>query len=198
MLIDPAQRKYITFTAFFENTMFHEVGHAMGVKNTINGKGTAREALKEQYSAIEEGKADIMGLYLVTKLYEMGELTEGEVMDNYVTFFAGIFRSSRFGAASSHGKANMMRFNYFAENGVFTKNEDGTYTIQFEKMKEAMVSLMQKIINIQGEGDYDAAKQWVADKAMIPPMLQADLDRVNQGGIPVDIVFDQGPEAIGL
>jgi len=122
LLIDPDQRKYVTFTAFFENTMFHEVGHAMGIKNTLNGKGTAREALKEQYSAIEEGKADIMGLYLVTKLYEMGELTEGEVMDNYVTFFAGIFRSSRFGAASSHGKANMMRFNYFKEQEVFTIN----------------------------------------------------------------------------
>jgi hypothetical protein len=198
ILIDPAQRKYITFTAFFENTMFHEVGHAMGVKNTINGKGTAREALKEQYSSIEEGKADIMGLYLVTRLYEMGELTEGEVMDNYVTFFAGIFRSSRFGAASSHGKANMMRFNYFAENGVFTKNEDGTYTVHFEKMKEAMVSLMQKILTIQGDGDYDAAREWVASKAMVPPMLQADLDRVNQSGIPVDIVFKQGIEVLGI
>jgi len=198
MLIDPAQRKYITFTAFFENTMFHEVGHAMGIKNTIDGKGTAREALKEQYSAIEEGKADIMGLYLVTKLYEMGELTEGEVMDNYITFFAGIFRSSRFGAASSHGKANMMRFNYFAENGVFTKNEDGTYTVHFEKMKQAMVSLMQKILTIEGNGDYNAAKEWVANKAMIPPLLQGDLDRVNQGGIPVDIVFDQGIKVIGL
>ena len=139
-----------------------------------------------------------MGLYLVTRLYEMGELTEGEVMDNYITFFAGIFRSSRFGAASSHGKANMMRFNYFAEKGVFTKNEDGTYTVHFEKMKEAMVSLMQKILPIQGEGDYDAAKAWVAEKAMVPPMLQADLDRVNESGIPVDIVFEQGIEVIGL
>jgi len=198
MLIDPAQRKYITFTAFFENTMFHEVGHAMGIKNTIDGKGTARGALKEQYSSIEEGKADIMGLYLVTKLYEMGELTEGEVMDNYITFFAGIFRSSRFGAASSHGKANMMRFNYFAENGVFTKNEDGTYTVHFEKMKAAMVSLMQKILTIQGNGDYEAAREWVANKAMVPPLLQADLDRVNQGGIPVDIVFEQGIKVVGL
>jgi len=94
LLIDPEQRKYVTFTAFFENTMFHEVGHAMGIKNTINGSGTVREALKEQYSAIEEGKADIMGLYLVTKLYEMGELNEGEVMDNYVTFFAGTIAAS--------------------------------------------------------------------------------------------------------
>ncbi|MBE9484056.1 MAG: Zn-dependent hydrolase [Bacteroidetes bacterium] len=198
LLIDPDQRKYITFTAFFENTMFHEVGHAMGIKNTLNGKGTAREALKEQYSAIEEGKADIMGLYLVTKLYEMGELTEGEVMDNYVTFFAGIFRSSRFGAASSHGKANMMRFNYFKEHEVFTTNEDGTYTVNFEKMQIAMVSLMQKILLIQGNGDYEAAKAWVEEAAMIPPDLQADLSRLNSSNIPVDITFKQGPTSIGL
>ena len=198
LLIDPDQRKYVTFTAFFENTMFHEVGHAMGIKNTLNGKGTAREALKEQYSAIEEGKADIMGLYLVTKLYEMGELTEGEVMDNYVTFFAGIFRSSRFGAASSHGKANMMRFNYFKEQEVFTINEDGTYTVNFEKMQIAMVSLMQKILLIQGNGDYEAAKAWVEEEAMIPPDLQADLSRLNSSNIPVDITFRQGPTSIGL
>jgi len=198
LLIEPSQREYITFTAFFENTMFHEVGHAMGIKNTIDGSGTVREALKEQYSAIEEGKADIMGLYLVTKLYEMGELTEGEVMDNYVTFFAGIFRSSRFGAASSHGKANMMRFNYFEEKGAFTRNEDGTYTVNFDQMYDAMISLMKKILFIQGNGDYEAAKQWVDEAAMIPPGLQADLDRLNSSNIPVDIVFKQGASMLGL
>jgi len=198
ILIDPAQRKYVKFGAFFENTMFHEVGHAMGIKTTIDGSQTVREALKEQYSAIEEGKADIMGLYLVTKLYEMGEITEGEVMDNYVTFFAGIFRSSRFGAASSHGKANMMRINYFADKGAFTRNEDGTYTIHFEAMKVAMVSLMQDILHLQGMGDYDAVKAWVAKDGIIKPQLQADLDRLNDANIPVDIEFIQGKEVLGL
>ncbi len=198
LLIDTSQRKYITFNAFFENTMFHEVGHAMGIKNTLDGKGTVRGALKEQYSAIEEGKADIMGLYLVSKLYEAGELTEGEVMDNFVTFFAGIFRSSRFGAASSHGKANMMRFNYFQEKEAFTRNEDGTYTVNFEKMKEAMVSLMQNILHIQGDGDYNKAYDWVKKDGVIMPQLQADLDRLKDANIPVDIVFKQGPKVVGL
>ncbi len=198
ILINPDQRKHITFNAFFENTMFHEVGHAMGIKNTINDKGTAREALKEQYSAIEESKADIMGLYLVTKLYEMGELTEGEVMDNYVTFFAGIFRSSRFGAASAHGKANMMRFKYFRENEAFTRNAEGIYTINFDKMQKAMVSLMKKILYIQGDGDYEAARAWVEAKATVSTQLQEDLDRLNASDIPVDIVFEQGVDVIGL
>jgi hypothetical protein len=198
LLIDPAQRKHVTFNAFFENTMFHEVAHAMGVKTTINGNGPARTALKEMYSSIEEGKADIMGLYLVTKLYEMGELTEGEVMDNFVTFFAGTFRSSRFGAASAHGKSNMMRFNFFQEEGAFTRNDDGTYTVDFEKSKAAMEKLMQKIIYIQGDGDYEAAKEWVKTEGIVKPFLQADLDRINASGIPVDVVFEKGKTVIGL
>ena len=198
VLITPEQRKHITFNAFFSNTMFHEVAHGIGIKNTIDGKGTVRKAIKEQYSALEEGKADIMGLYLVTKLYEMGEIEDGEIMDNYVTFFAGIFRSSRFGAASAHGKANMMRFNFFEEYEAFTKNEDGTYTVNFEKMQDAMVALMKEILYIQGNGDYDKAKQWIAEKGKIMPGLQADLDLLNVSGIPVDIVFKQGKAVVGL
>lgn len=198
MLINPAQLKYITFNAFFENVMFHEVGHAMGIKNTLDGSSTVREALKEKYSSLEEGKADIMGLYLVTKLYEKGELTEGEVMDNFVTFFAGIFRSSRFGAASAHGKANMMRFNYFEEKEAFTRDENGVYTVNFEKMNEAMITIMQDILKIQGDGDYDAAAKWIAEEGVIRPMLQGDLDRLEVANIPVDIVFEQGADKINL
>ena len=198
MIIDPEQQKYVSFDAFFSNTMFHEVSHGMGIKNTINGKGTVRNALKEQYSSLEEGKADIMGLYLVKKLYEMGEITEDALKESYITFFAGIFRSSRFGAASAHGKANMMRFNYFEEKGVFTRNENGYYTVDFDKMEKAMISLVQDILHIQGEGNYDLAKQWIEEKGVIMPQLQADLDRLNSANIPVDIVFNQGKTVVGL
>ncbi len=198
MLIDPAQRKYVTFDAFFANTMFHEVSHAIGVKNTINGKGPARTALKEQYSSIEEGKADIMGLYLITKLYEAGEMTEEQLKDNFVTFFAGTFRSSRFGAASAHGKSNMMRFNFFEQQGAFKRNDDGTYTVDFEKSKAAMIAFVEKIIYIQGDGDYEAAKNWVEAEGVIRPQLQADLDRLNSANIPVDIVFTKGKKVLGL
>ncbi|NOR87589.1 MAG: Zn-dependent hydrolase, partial [Bacteroidales bacterium] len=128
VIIAEDQRKHVTFDAFFANTMFHEVAHGLGIKNTINGKGDVRSAIKEQYSALEEGKADILGLFMVTKLHEKGELGDADLMDNYVTFMAGIFRSVRFGAASSHGKANMIRFNYFLERNAFSKAEDGTYS----------------------------------------------------------------------
>ncbi len=198
LIITPEQRKYVKFNAFFENTMFHEVGHAMGVKNTINGKGTSRHALKETYSAIEEGKADIMGLWLVTQLYESGDLTEGEVMDNYVTFMAGIFRSVRFGAASAHGKANMLRYYYFKEHGAFVKNDDGTFTVNFEKMKEATVGIMQKILKLQGDGNYEATKAWLEKDAVITDDFKQVLDEINNAGIPVDITYIQGPKQLGL
>ena len=198
MLIDQEQRKHVTFDAFFENVTFHEVAHGMGIRNTITGKGTVREALREYYSPIEEAKADILGLYLVNELYDKGELTSGEVMDNYVTFLAGIFRSCRFGAASAHGKANMMRFNYFEREGAFTRQEDGTYKVNFDKMKEAITSSVQQVLIIQGDGDYETAKKLVDTEGVIKEHLQYDLDRINEANIPVDIVFEQGPDVLGL
>lgn len=198
ILIAHDQRQYITFNAFFSNTMFHEVAHGMGIKNTITGKGPVRKALKDKFSAIEEGKADILGLYLVNRLYDMGEYTDSKLMENYVTFMAGIFRSVRFGASSAHGMANMLRFNFFLKNGAFTRNEDGTYSINFEKMKKASKALTQKILKIQGDGDYQAAKEWIETDGMIPEQLQEDLDKVNSMGIPVDIYFEQGPQLFNL
>ncbi|MEN8121118.1 MAG: Zn-dependent hydrolase [Bacteroidota bacterium] len=197
LIVDSSQRKHVKFNSFFENTMFHEVAHGLGIKNTINGKGTVREALQEQYSALEEGKADILGLYLVTKLKEMGEL-DVDLMDNYVTFMAGIFRSIRFGAASAHGKANLVRYNYFKEKGAFVKNEDGTYTCDFDKMTEAMVSLSELILKLQGNGDYDSVVTLMKEKAVIGDELQSDLDNISNAGIPRDIVFKQGLQELGL
>ncbi|MDP2723959.1 MAG: Zn-dependent hydrolase [Bacteroidales bacterium] len=197
-LITPSQRKNITFNAFFSNTMFHEVAHGLGIKNTINGNGSVRKALKERYSSIEEGKADMLGLYLVTKLNEMGEFNDTDLMDNYVTFMAGIFRSVRFGASSAHGMANMLRFNYFLEKGAFTRHEDGTYEVNFEAMKTASVELIDKILTLQGDGNYEGASQWIEAQGNIPDQLQQDLDRVNAMGIPVDIYFEQGPQVLGL
>ena len=194
VLIHPDQRKHITFDAFFGNTMFHEVAHGLGIKNTINGNGTVRNALKEHSSALEEGKADILGLYMITQLYDKGEI-EGDINDYYVTFMAGIFRSVRFGAASSHGKANMIRFNFFNEYGAFAKDEaTGTYSVDFEKMKEAMDALSEIILTLQGDGNYDGVAQLVEEKGKIGEVLQSELDRLADENIPVDIVFEQGVE----
>ena len=195
-LMTPESMEHIKFDAFFANVMFHETAHGMGIKNTITGKGTVREALSNQYNAIEEAKADVLGLYLVTKLAEMGEYTTTTMEDNYTTFMAGIFRSVRFGAASAHGKANMLTFNYFQNEGAFTRNEEGRYAIDFEKMKVAVEKLAGDILKHQGDGDYEATKAWMADQIVIKPQLQADLDRLNKAGVPTDIYFNMGPQVL--
>jgi hypothetical protein len=193
------QRKHVTFNAFFSNTMFHEVAHGLGVKYTIGPeKLRVREALKESYSALEEGKADILGLYMVTQLHNAKEITEGDLLDYYVTFMAGIFRSVRFGAASAHGRANMIRFNYFAEREAFSREENGKYRIDLDKMQQAMAGLTEQLLVLQGNGDYEAASKFVEKMGYIPEQLQADLERLNREGIPVDIVFEQGVEVLGL
>jgi len=191
VLIDSSQRKHITFDAFFANTMFHEVAHGLGIKNTINNKGTVRNALKEQASALEEGKADILGLYMVQQLHKKGEL-DGDMKDYMTTFMAGIFRSVRFGASSAHGKANMIRFNFFKEKGAFTKNEDGTYKVNYEKMEEAIRQLSYLILTLQGNGDYEGVVKLVEEKGIISSDLQRDLDKLSKANIPVDVVFEQG------
>lgn len=196
-LIVEEQRKYITFDAFFGTIMFHEVAHGLGIKNTIDGKGTVRKALKEHSSALEEGKADVLGLYMITQLLESGEL-DGQIEEYYTSFLAGIFRSIRFGAGSAHGIANMIRFNYFQEHEAFQRTETGQYKIDFEKMAKASSSLSEKILTLQGDGDYDGTDLMVKEKGVISPMLQKDLDRLSEKNIPVDIVFEQGVDVLGL
>jgi len=199
LLIDPSQRKHIKFDAFFENVMFHEVAHGLGVKNLVNGKETVREALKEKFSAIEEGKADILGLFMVKKLTEMNELTNKDLMDNYVTFMAGIFRSVRFGAASAHGKANMVCFYYFQDKGAFVRNsKDGTYMVDFDKMTNAMNELANDILILQGNGDYANVVKLLEAKGFVRDELQSDLNRVSNANIPKDITFNQGKKLLGL
>ena len=191
-LMTEKSRPNIKFDAFFANVMFHEVAHGLGIKNTLDGTGTVRHALKEQYSAIEEAKADILGLFLVTKLAEMGEYTNTTLEENYTTFMAGIFRSVRFGAASAHGKANMLEFNFLAKEGAFTRDADGLYSIDFPKMKAAVEKLGGAILTAQGDGNYDLVKNWIASEGVIRPELQADLDKVNSLGIPKDIYYEMG------
>lgn len=198
-LIDPEQRQFITFDAFFANTMFHEVAHGLGIKNTLDGAATVRQALKEHASALEEGKADILGLYMIQRLREKGEISEGELMDNYVTFLAGIFRSVRFGASSAHGRANMIRFNYFSQAGAFTRDQQrGTYKVNVAAFEQAVQSLSAKLLMLQGDGNYDQVSTFVAEQGVMVPQLQADLDRLAALSIPVDIVYNQGKTVLGL
>ena len=199
MLIAEDQRRLVNFDAFFENVMFHEVAHGLGIKNTINGRGTVREALKEQAGALEEGKADVLGLYMVTALAAQGELPDNRVEDNYVTFIAGIFRSIRFGASSAHGRANLARFNFFQELGAFARDSaSGTYRVDPARMQEAMNALSERILTLQGNGDYAGVAAFMEQYGTMTPALEQDLARLAAAEIPVDIVFEQGKRVAGV
>jgi hypothetical protein len=198
-LIADDQQSHLTFDAFFENTMFHEVAHGLGIKQTVDGKGMVRTALKDQASSFEEGKADILGLYMVTKLADKGELDKARLMDNYVTFLAGILRSVRFGASDAHAKANMVRFNFFKQQGAFSRDDKtGRYRVDFDKMTAAMNALSAKLLTIQGDGDYAAAKQLTDTMGSVDAQLAGDLKRLEQAKIPVDVTFEQGLDVLGL
>jgi hypothetical protein len=198
-LIAEDQRARISFDAFFDNVMFHEVAHGLGIKNTINGRGTVRQALKEQYSALEEGKADILGLYMVTRLLDRKELTGASLEDHYVTFLASIFRSIRFGASDAHGRANAAQLSFFEEHGAFARDSaTGRYRVDFPRMRSAVDSLGGLMLRLQGDGDYAGTRQFLESRGVLSPTLHADLARLGRRGIPVDIVFEQGPAVLGL
>lgn len=203
-LIAEDQLRHVTFDAFFADTMFHEVAHGLGIKHTLDrngriGKGTVDEALKDYASSFEEGKADILGLYMIDALSQQGELDKTKLMDNYVTFLAGILRSVRFGASDAHGKANMLRFNYFADAGAFARDAaTGRYRVDIEKMRAAMGTLSAKLLTVQGDGDYAEAKRMTDTLGVIKPELASDLAKLKDAKIPIDIRFEQGLDVLGL
>jgi len=192
LIMEPAQQQYLKFDAFFWNVTFHEVAHGLGIKQTINGKGSVDEAMKNEKSTWEEAKADILGLFLVNTLIEKGEITNITAEDAITTYIVGILRSVRFGAGEAHGKANMMCYNFFEDEGAFTRNADGSYHIDFEKAKSAIYNWGALILKTQGEGDYEFASKYTAEHASVSTELQKDLDRINNSGIPRDIIYNQG------
>jgi hypothetical protein len=198
-LIAGDQQANIRFDAFFSNIMFHEVAHGLGIKNTIDGKGTSRAALRELAGPLEEAKADILGLWLVSRLQASGDLRGTTPADQYVTFVAGILRSVRFSAADAHGKANMLEFNYFADQGAFVRDAaTGRYHVDVPKAQAATTALAARILKIQGDGDYAAAASVLTTEGVVRAQLQADLERLSANNIPVDVVFEQGMKVLGL
>ena len=195
------QRALVTFDAFFGNTMFHEVAHGLGIKQTVTSGGTVREALQDRASAVEEGKADVLGLYMVQQLIERGEWSEATLAEHEVTFVASIFRSIRFGASSAHGRANLVRFNFFVEQRAVVPEgtPDGdVWRVVPERMAPAVEALAARLLTLQGDGDYDAVDAFVRQYGRTAPALAASLDRIAAAGVPVDVVYEQGEGVLGL
>ena len=157
------------------------------------------QALKDYASSFEEGKADVLGLYLITALGKKGEIDASRRMEHYVTFLAGMLRSVRFGAADAHGKANMVRFNFFERQGAFSRDAaTGRYRVDAGKMDAAVDALSARLLTIQGDGDHAAARQLTESMGVIGPQLAEDLRKLETAGIPVDVNFEQGLNVLGL
>ncbi len=195
LVIDEKQRKHVKFTSFFQNTVFYEISNSLGISQTLTNKGSVKDALKEHHAIIRELKNDVLRMFFITKLHEMNELKDVDLMDNYVTYMADVFRSVRFGVTNTQGIANMIRFNYFAEQEAFMyDSKTNTYRINDYKMKKAIESLSKLVLEIQGNGDYEMASEIIRDKGYIHNELLNDLYRIQRAKIPKDVVYDQGDQ----
>lgn len=186
--VDIEQQKYLSFEPFFTHILAHELMHGLGPHNiTVDGKQTTvRQAMKDISSAFEEAKADISGLFLLQYLIDKGEVEKSFEKQMYVTYLASSFRSIRFGIKEAHGKGMALQFNYLMDEGAFNYNEKtNKFSVNFEKTKDAMKKLTGEIMTIQAEGSYDNAKTMLDKYAVMNPMMQKVLDKLNN--IPVDI-----------
>jgi len=196
-LIAPDQRPHVTFDAFFQNVMFHEVAHGLGIKHTLDGKGTVRAALKEQADPLEEGKADILGLNLIARLHERGQLGEGDLAANFASFLVGILHKALRGPTGAYGQASLAQFQFFTERGAITRDAaTGTYRVNASELLAAVTALARKLLMLQGDGDYDGAIAYHLTAQAGYAMLRPDLDWIAASDIPIDVTFRQGMDVL--
>jgi len=182
-----ADQGNVAFDAFFTHILMHELMHGLG-PHDINVGGrttTVRQELKETYSAIEEAKADISGLFALQLLVDKGQLAKTFEQTMYTTFLASSFRSLRFGVNEAHGRGQAIQLNYLLDKGAFTANGDGTFSVDAAKIRDGVTSLTRDIMTLQAEGSYATAKQLIDTLGNIRPQTKAVLDRLTS--VPVDI-----------
>jgi len=186
-ILVPEQAKLLDKKYFGYETLFHEMSHSLGPGSiTVNGKATTVAAqLQELYSGIEEGKADVMGAYNILFLMKKGELPVSEKQNLLATYAAGLFRSMRFGVHEAHGIGAAYQYSYFVDHGALNLQKNGLYRIDFKKLEQAIGGLVQDVVVIQGDGNYDKAKAFLAKYGHIDDGVR----HVNQslGDVPVDI-----------
>ncbi len=188
VVLVPSQQSDVAFDPFFTHILMHELLHGIGPHNiNVNGKATTvRQQLKENYSAIEEAKADISGLWALQYLMDKGVIDPKMEKMMYTTFLASVFRSVRFGITEAHGKGIALQFNYLLDEGGIKIDENaGTVSINFDKIKDAVRKLAGEIMTLQAEGSYDKAKAMLEKYAVVRPAMQKALDKLTS--VPVDI-----------
>jgi Peptidase family M49 len=183
----PADRQRVSFDAFFTHILMHELMHGLGPHDiTIGGRATTvRQELKETYSAIEEAKADVSGLWALAQLANGSHVDPAVAKTMYTTFLASAFRSIRFGINEAHGRGIAIQLNYLLDAGAFRVSPDGTFTVDETKIAEAVTSLTREIMTLQAEGSYAKAKALIDELGVVRPVVQKVLDKLE--GVPVDI-----------
>lgn len=183
----PPDRAKVSFDAFFTHILMHELMHGLGPHDiTVGGRATTvRQELKETYSAIEEAKADISGLFALQFLVDRGQLPKDLEQTMYVTFLASAFRSVRFGITEAHGRGQAVQLNALLDRKAFTVNADGTFAVDAGRVREGVVALTREIMTLQAEGSYEKAKAMLDSLGVIRPETRTVLDRL--ANVPVDI-----------
>lgn len=191
LVLRPQDQQDLDFNSFFTHILAHEITHGLGPHSTQGGKSTPRQDLKDAYSTIEEAKADVTGLYALATMMEKGQLKDtlgqGEAAERklYTTFLASAFRTLHFGLASSHARGMAIQVNYLLDQGGFVAHADGTFSVDFRKIRQAVTSLDREFLTIEATGDYARAKDMMAKYVVIRPEIQRALDRMK--AIPNDI-----------
>ena len=180
-----ADRPRVSFDAFFTHILMHELMHGLGPHVVYGTETPVREALKDTYSALEEAKADISGLWALAQLAEKGTIPAGIARSMYTTFVASSFRSIRFGLTSAHGRGQVMQLNYLLDHGAVSVNADGTFSVVDDKIGQAVADLTRDIMTIQATGDYAGAQELLETMVVVRPEVQAVLDKLQR--VPVDI-----------
>nr|XP_009380775.1 PREDICTED: nudix hydrolase 3 [Musa acuminata subsp. malaccensis] len=184
------QKEFIDFESFYTHTICHECCHGIGPHTIIlpNGvQSTVRLELQELHSALEEAKADIVGLWALKFLVDQELLPKSFLKSMYVSFLAGCFRSIRFGLEEAHGKGQALQFNWLHENGAFLMHENGTFSVDFMKVEGAVENLSREILTIQAKGDKPAAMSLLQRYAKMTQPLHIALEKLERVQVPVDI-----------
>jgi hypothetical protein len=182
-----ADQARVSFDAFFTHILMHELMHGLGPHDiTVGGRQTTvRQELKDTYSAIEEAKADVSGLFALQFLVDRGEIDKTLETTMYTTFLASAFRSIRFGINEAHGRGQAMQLNYLLDQGAFVVNADGTFSVAVTKVRDGVTSLTREIMTLQAEGSYEKARAMIDRLGVIRTETKAVLDRL--ADVPVDI-----------
>jgi len=188
VVLDPSEQSALSFDSFFTHILCHELMHGLGPHNiTVNGQETTvRKQLKELYSAIEEAKADMTGLWALQYMIDHGTIDKGMERTLYTTYLASMFRSVRFGITEAHGRGVAMQFNYLTDEGAIKFNEaKGTFSVDHEKIKAGVTKLTHDLLTLEAEGSYEKAKAILDQFAVVRPPMQRALDKLKD--VPVDI-----------